>query len=68
MNQLSKSVMNYSSKVRRKKSPTDFNLAVAFKQKEVKIPEANASICTNCDHYTHCMWQSNNKIFCEHYQ
>ena len=37
-------------------------------QKEVKIPEANASICTNCDHYTHCMWQSNNKMFCEHYQ
>ena len=30
--------------------------------------EANLGLCSNCDNSSHCMWQRNNKMFCEHYQ
>lgn len=27
-----------------------------------------SGLCTNCENNTHCDWQRENKIFCEHYQ
>jgi hypothetical protein len=27
-----------------------------------------SGLCCNCENNTHCDWQRENKVFCEHYQ
>ena len=36
---------------------------------EIKCPTDIAiGLCTTCDFLNACVWQHNNKIFCEHFQ
>lgn len=56
------------SKIREGKSIIDVNFSIISEEKLVSTNDVTGGLCINCDKRTHCAWQGNNKVFCEHYK